>query len=290
VRVLVATDGSGDANAAVTFLHGFPLSPAARIRVLSVVTLPQSALDVPPVREYLDSLLAEARRHAESARAVLASRWPATEARVADGNPKDEILRVMEEWPANLVVLGARGLSGLRGLLLGSISLTVARHAHCPVLVVKGGARPLARALVAVDGSPDALLAVQFLASLPLARAVRIRLLGVLEAAGSAGAARPARGEVAAAVAALRQERRAELHRALERAAAELEAGARRVSRAIVAGTPADAIAAAAGRLRPDLVVLGARGIGAVRRLLLGSVSDRVLREVRCPVLIVKHT
>ena len=60
------------------------------------------------------------------------------------------------------------------------------------------------------------------------------------------------------------------------------------VSRETPEGHPADVITAAAGA-DTDLVVVGARGLGGVKRLLLGSVSENVLRAARCPVLIVKR-
>ena len=56
------------------------------------------------------------------------------------GKGSQAILSAAEEWPADLVVLGARGLGAMAGFLLGSVSLGVARHARCSVLVVKGGA------------------------------------------------------------------------------------------------------------------------------------------------------
>jgi nucleotide-binding universal stress UspA family protein len=53
------------------------------------------------------------------------------------GRPDTEIVRVAEEVGAGLIVLGSRGLGGLRRALVGSVSDSVVRHAHCPVLVVR---------------------------------------------------------------------------------------------------------------------------------------------------------
>ena len=58
-----------------------------------------------------------------------------------------------EEWQADLVVVGASGIGGVKGFLLGSVSQTVASHTHCAVLVVKGRARRFGSALIATDGS-----------------------------------------------------------------------------------------------------------------------------------------
>ncbi len=54
-----------------------------------------------------------------------------------EGRPDWEIVRLSEEIGAGLIVMGSRGLGGLRRALLGSVSDSVVRHAHCPVLVVR---------------------------------------------------------------------------------------------------------------------------------------------------------
>ena len=53
------------------------------------------------------------------------------------GRPAEEIVILADEIDAGLVVVGSRGLGGIRRLLLGSVSDSVVRHAHCPVLVVR---------------------------------------------------------------------------------------------------------------------------------------------------------
>jgi nucleotide-binding universal stress UspA family protein len=290
MRVLLATDGSKDARAAAEYLKDFPLPGSATIRVMTVVTLPPSALDVPPVAAFNESLLAEGRRVVEEACTLLGPR-AAVEERVIQGNPKEEIVRAAEEWPADLVVVGGRGLGGVRGFLLGSVSQTVARHVHCPVLVVKGRARPLASVLIATDGSDGANEAIRFLLSLPLVRNTKVRLLSAVESTPyPASAPKMIRAQLKGMIAQLERERRAEVEKVLDRAARELKARVTRLTRSMPTGHPAREIVAAAASFDADLVVVGARGLGGMKRLLLGSVSERVLHHARCPVLIVKGT
>ncbi len=290
MRVLLATDGSKDARAATRYLKEFPLPGNATIRVMTVVTLPSSSLDAPPVAAFNESLLAEGRRVVEEARALLGPRASVDE-RVVQGGPKDEIARAAEAWPADLVVVGARGLGGVKGFLLGSVSETVARHVHCPVLVAKGRPRALSSVLVATDGSDGANEAVRFLLSLPLAKTVRVRLLSVVEPAPyPASAPGMIRAQLRAMITQLERERRANVEKVLDRAAQELKTKLTRVTRSMPTGHPARALVAAAASFDADLVVVGARGLGGIKRLLLGSVSERVLREARCSVLIVKGT
>ena len=56
---------------------------------------------------------------------------------LAFGKPDEVIVRLGEELEASLIVTGSRGLGGVRRALMGSVSDSVVRHAHCPVLVVR---------------------------------------------------------------------------------------------------------------------------------------------------------
>jgi nucleotide-binding universal stress UspA family protein len=289
MRVLLATDGSTDAQAATAWLAGFALPVDTTVRVTTVVSVPPSALDVPTVRDFQAALRQEARAVADGTCATLAGRFRTVEAHVLQGDPREELVRAAEEWPADLIVMGARGLSAMAGFLLGSVSLAVARHAPCPVLVVKGGARPVRRALVAIDGSEFALAAAGFLARLPLDLDLTVHLLGVVERPRFPSAAPvAAAGILRAAIEEVVAERTAALGRSLEQAAAAFAAPAPRVERRVVVGYPADEIVRAAEAADADLVVMGARGLGALKRLLLGSVSDAVLQNAPRSVLIVR--
>lgn len=289
MRVLLATDGSDDARAATTWLTQFPLPAGSRVRIVTVVSLPTAALDLPTVRDFLSGLREDAQRAAETAREALAARFPDAEVQVVEGDARQAILRAAEGWPADLVVLGARGLGTVAGFLLGSVSLSVARHAPCSVLVVKGGARGLGGALLAVDGSEHARAAAAFLAGLPLDPAVVVTLVGVVEVPPyPATTPRFASGMVRQAINDIVKERRTLLEQAQAQVAALFEGVVEKVERQVLTGRPAETLCGAAVAPGVDLVVMGARGVGALKRLLLGSVSEGVLRHVDRPVLIVK--
>jgi nucleotide-binding universal stress UspA family protein len=290
MRVLLAIDGSKDAAAATAFLRKLPLPASSKFRIMSVVTFPAFAFERPPVTEFKSSVLEEVRRVVDRARGALAPRGLRTETDVAIGSPKDEIVRTSREWGADLVVLGARGLGRVKRFLLGSVSFAVARHASCPVLVVKGRVGKLQSVLVGMDGSEDSFEALRFLLSLPLARQAKLRLLSVVEPVRYPTSAPGAlRGQLTRMLKEIENERRGQLESALEKAAAELEGSITHVTRSTLSGDPADVIVAAAAAHDADLVVVGARGLGGMSRLLLGSVSEKVLRYARCPVLIVKE-
>jgi nucleotide-binding universal stress UspA family protein len=60
------------------------------------------------------------------------------DAHLALGEPDHEIVKLGEELDAAIIVIGSRGLGGMRRALMGSVSDSVVRHAHCPVLVIRG--------------------------------------------------------------------------------------------------------------------------------------------------------
>jgi nucleotide-binding universal stress UspA family protein len=287
MRVLLATDGSDDARAAAAWLTQFPLPAGSELRVVSAVSIPASALDVPPVREFVKSLTDEAQRVAEAARTALAPRFKAADVHVVEGDARDVILRAAEEGLADLIVLGARGLGAVAGALLGSVSIGVARHARCSVIIVKGAAARLRGALVAIDGSAHSEAAVAFLARLPLDPTFVVRLLAVVERPRyPATTPALAAGLVRQAIEELVKDRRTVLEQAVARAAALFTSVT--VERQVAVGRPVDEIVEAAARPDVDLVVVGARGLGTLERVVLGSVSEGVLRHADRPVLIVK--
>jgi nucleotide-binding universal stress UspA family protein len=286
MRVLLATDGSAGAAAAAAWLPAFPLPKSATIRVLSVAALPPT----PPVDESLAELRRrlreQARLIASGARDLLLKHWTLIEEQASEGDPREEIVRAAEEWPADLVVLGARGLTPLKRVLLGSVSTSVVRYAHCPVLVVKGQRHGLRAAVLAVDGSADSLRAAQVFAALPLDPEVRLRLLAVVEPPTFAAAP-----EVPSGIPPIEQallDRQAEAEGILRRVEADFLGKVAAVERSVVVGPAGEHIVNAANDPGTDLAVVGARGLGAFKRLLLGSVSEHVLHHAECPVLIVR--
>jgi nucleotide-binding universal stress UspA family protein len=288
MRVLLATDGSDDARKATTWLRELPLPASTTIRVLGVAHLPHSPLDIPPVRDFSRALLGAAHHAADAARTALAGRAPA-EVRVIDGEPRETIIREACDWPADLTVVGARGLGAVGRFLLGSVSTGVLHGAPGAVAVVRGEPRRPRRVVVACDGSPDSLDAVRFLAGLPLGRETTVSLLGVV----TLPPVPPSGPEMLAlpwppTMDAFIVEQKAELNGVLARAAGELGGAVGHVERSVVVGHPAAEILAAAEAPGVDLVVIGARGLGLLGRLVLGSVSDRVVHHASCPVLVVK--
>jgi len=73
----------------------------------------------------------------EQVRKIEAAGGSVAQAHLREGKPEAEITALAEEIGAGLIVVGSRGLGGIRRAMLGSVSDAVVRHAHCPVLVVR---------------------------------------------------------------------------------------------------------------------------------------------------------
>jgi nucleotide-binding universal stress UspA family protein len=281
MSVVLATDGSPDATQAVEWLTQLPLPADARIDIVSAIPWPESTTKAGR----------ELWRHAavtvEDARARLSKRWNDVGAAVDDGDPRSVITDAAATRSADLIVVGARSLGIVSSALLGSVSLGVARHAPCPVLVCKGSARPLRSATIALDGSLSSRVALDYFAALPLPADVALRLVGVVEPLRypSVDLLSPHLVEL---MKEYEDDRRAELERVLATAVADLRGRVRKVTTTTLVGQAAPSILSEAAKQPSDLVIVGARGLGTVKRLLLGSVSESVLRHASCSVLIVR--
>jgi len=290
MRILLASDGSRDSRRAARWLRDFPLPSDTALCVLTVATLTQPPSQSETMNEVRDTVRAQARQAGERARKILTRRWSEVEVVVTEGDPRVEIVRVAEERRADMIALGARGLGAVRGFLLGSVSLTVARYASCPVLIARGRPRQVRRTLVAVDGSEGSREALRFLSIFGLVREASVRLVHVVqEIPAPSGFRRFITSQTEEQLAQEQRKQRADADEMLARAVAELGGAAGRVEQSVVPGTPAKEIAKMARSSDVDLVVVGARGVGAIERLLLGSVSETVVHHAKCPVVIVRR-
>ena len=289
MRVLIATDGSLDAKNALEWLRHLPLPVDTRYRVISVVP-PSSLPAVPDLDEAARGIaLGAAQAVVEEARGQLAARSP-VEGAVVHGDAREAIVTEAADWAADLIVLGARGLGAVKEFLLGSVSLGAARHAPCPVLVCKGTPRDVRTITIAHDGSPGAAAAVRFVTGLRLPHHAHLRVVGVAEPVRYPATAPGILGKTLhAAIARVEAERTAVLEAKLKPALVDLWPRVATVELSVALGSAAPEILRYADATDTDLLIVGARGLGGMSRLLLGSVSESVLRHASCPVLVVRE-
>lgn len=293
-KILLATDGSEDASAATRAAVDLAKRGGAELYVVH-------AFEFIPPREFM-SVALRLRSPAgftdqgqrlldEQVEKIEAESAKVAGAQVKMGPPVDQILNASEEVGADLIIVGRRGLGGVRRLLMGSVSEGIVHNARCPVLVLRGeeGAWPPSRVIMADDTSADARKAAELAASI--------------------GSLFGAKGSLVQVYPRLLKDSRANgslesrmVEHALKGAEAELEVGARELERFLgsppevkmVADEGADGIDGIALTLmdearetgEPTLISVGSRGLGRVRRARVGSVSTKVVRAAEGPVLI----
>ncbi len=137
-KILLATDGSEDAELARTTAVDMATSTDSELHVVTVAPgYPSYDVRVPEIVEQLrkqaQNILDEQVEKIERDGGKVAQKH----LRIAERHRAQQIVRVAEEIGASLIVMGSRGLGGVRRALMGSVSDSVVRHAHCPVLVVR---------------------------------------------------------------------------------------------------------------------------------------------------------
>jgi nucleotide-binding universal stress UspA family protein len=137
-KILLATDGSRDAELARTTAVDMANSTDSEVHVVTVAPgYPSYDIRNPAVVEQLrkqaqDILNEQVEKIEQSGGKVVEKHL-----RIAERYRAQQIVQVAEEIGAGLIVMGSRGLGGVRRALIGSVSDSVVRHAHCPVMVVR---------------------------------------------------------------------------------------------------------------------------------------------------------
>jgi nucleotide-binding universal stress UspA family protein len=140
-NILVAYDGSelGD-KALETAIELAKLIPSARLKVLHVVRFPVLIIGealVPAGADTTSRIYEEAEHIVQKAKDRLAAAGIEGKVDMAEGYPPGVIVDYSVEHRCDLIVIGSRGLSGIKELMLGSVSHYVVQRSHIPVYVVK---------------------------------------------------------------------------------------------------------------------------------------------------------
>ncbi len=278
--IIAGVDGTEHSADAVALAN--TLAPALDAEVLAVVVHPfgdsdRTAGDEVILRDLADSAVAHMRKlgtEIDPERLEL----------VADRSAARGLEREAEWRDAALITVGASQRSRLGRVLLGSTAERLMSGAPCPVAVAPSGyagePRQIATIGCAFDGSPESRLALRWASQLADRTGSRIRLLAVHEPRVSnsplfQGISRVAQDEA----------NRDDLSRTVQAAALDLRGTDMGVDASLLTGGAADELTAQSGEV--DLLVIGSRGYGPSRAVLLGSVSAAVVRDAACPVVVV---
>ena len=285
MRVLYATDGSAPAREGESLITSLFDRSMADIHVFAVTSEPTYDLLAPygiPDPASLDVPVLDAHRVAGTAAEQLAESGFSVSSSSSHGDPAQEILRIIESGPYDLVVLGASHTTWMGNLLLGRVSMHVLHHAPCSVVVTHRAPTGTGRVLVGADGSEGARSSVGSAAKVLDRDRCLIEVATVVSHPWMFVDTYPAGTFLGHAPdpQALERERIERGRVVAQRASAEAKAmGFKMMDEEVLVGRPGSQLLKEADNLRADLVVVGSRGDGALSHALLGSVSDQVVRH-----------
>lgn len=277
MKIVLAVDGSKHGQWSMEWLPNVPL--ATQPRVVAIHALDLAALKAPfmiqPVvignEPYICAevtrLEQQAKRVSAETKDFLAAAQFAGKVIVERGAAAPVILKHARR--GDVIMLGSRGLTGLDRFMLGSVSHSVTLHAPTSVLVIKQPPRVIRRILLATDGSKSATKAVRFVMEELRPQNIEIVLVHVTPF--------------------LRYPEVKEAGQALlDRDAERLVKAGYAVNEVLKLGHPAEEIIKVADRQKVDLIVAGAKGLGAIARFVLGSVSTKLVQHSTASVLVVR--
>lgn len=305
-RILWASDGSKESEEALRYVALFASTYGSRIIGLNVIQpVDLIGLKVPPeVRKELFSIqtVLEKREYERMNRSLeqLKPKGIKWDIRVETGVPHEEILRVASEEKVDLIAMGKRGLGLIDRVLIGSTALKVLRNSEWPVLAVKDGDGKdpveIRRILVPIDISEELDSALNYAMDLAerINAAIAVVYILRLEAYAyeipSSVLAEDLMSvlEYLIGLASDRLSKRVEEIR-LKRAAVNEGVARLEIRTEVIHGiNPAVSLVDYASSNGIDLIVINTHGRKGVRRLFLGSVTEKVIQESHCPVLAIK--
>jgi nucleotide-binding universal stress UspA family protein len=287
MNVLVATDGSKYGRWGLNWVAKLPFVEPVKVTALHVLDL--SALRAPflwqPVmagseryiQEEIQRMEARLAKTLKEATQQLAALKLKGTVRKEQGAIAPVILKRAPKRDG-LLVVGSKGLDALDRFMLGSVSTNLIHHATCPVLVVKDEAVPLRRITLATDGSDASAKALEF-----------VLTKFQPDRSTDKGGLVPIHVSVIHVMPFLKYPELKEAgYKLIEQSVQKLIQAGFTAEAVCQLGKPAEVIMKVASKHRADLIVMGAKGLGAIARFLLGSVSTRVVQHANCSVLVVR--
>ena len=289
--VVCATDLSEGSNKALPIAAQMAKLHGARLIVAHIIDLPA----VTPYGETMVDPQELRSRVEQSAKAqvtdILAHcadvEW---ELNIAIGYPAKEILQIVEDCQADLMVAATHTRSGIERLLLGSVSRKLMHTLNIPFLIVPGDMsqeqleRPVESVLIACDFSPDSANAVRWGIDFAQAFKAKLTMATVIENTQLSQLLKldPQKEHGMA------DKLQTDLHKKLLEAVSEADRTTVNPETIVLAGQPHEELNKYAILKHVDIIVMGVHGRGLIENLLVGSTTDRLVRLGQFPVMAVR--
>lgn len=268
-KILVATDGSSFSADAVKVAIAMCVKSGAHLYPFTMVLTNPEYETVAP--ELVQQAAEDAKAHLESIAIAAAGQGVGCTIMMRPGDsPHNEIVAAADEINADLIVMGQQGRRGLARMMVGDATLRVIGSARCSVLSVPVGAGMWqSRILLGTDGS-------------------RFSDAAAVSAAKIAHCCTAPITVVSALVPSHSEKRQEEGREAVARTTAQLLREGLEVEGVALPGEADDVIVKLAEEKGADLIVVGTHGRTGFGKVLVGSVSERVIGKAKCAVLVVK--
>lgn len=270
-RILLATDGSEHSEGAVRVAIDAAAKCSSQLFAFTMV------ISNPEVEALAPEIVAKGERRAreilDGVEAKAKARGVPVERLVRHGqDPAHQIVGQAEKRDADIIIMGRRGVRGLARMMVGEATIKVCGRAPCSVMVVpRNGQLPKQRILLATDGSSHSEAAGNLADRLAVLCGLPVTIVSVML---------PNQSDA----------RRAEATAAVERIRTMLSSrGVDAEAIAVESVRPETGIITTAAAKGADLIIVGSHGrSGLLEKVLIGSVSERVLGDASCPVLVVR--
>jgi nucleotide-binding universal stress UspA family protein len=275
-RIIIGVDGRAESRDAVQLASELAAGTGAELDVAAVLDYSPLPIDLEPYEVAL-------RDHFERIFEQVSAQDPGltyTPHRLTGPSPAGSLSGLAEELEPMMIVLGSTHRGRLGRVLPGSLGDRLLGGGPSPIAIAPRGyaktGHPIKRIGVGYDGREESAVALAFAAEIATSLGAGLRLIAVLP---------PPSSTLEAIVAPLGYEEalRSQLEGALAEGGAAFPEIATETS--LLSGDPAEALVAESEGL--DMMIVGSRGYGPIRRALLGNVSAELTREAGCPLIVV---
>lgn len=279
VKLLVAFDGSESSANALRQAMALAEIEHSWIKVVAVVPAFEGDLELVGVRDIEGVITGQVTELVRSAKQIAGPDVPNLITNIEHGEAYEKIIEVAENDNCDLIVMGRRGLRRMDRMLMGSVTARVVAHSRVDVLIVPHDITvDLDHIVLATDGSAHSEAALQRAIYFADAYGKSLTAVSVVDMLP----------EYYADATELVDKRGKEATAVLERIKQTAAAAGVRMETQLLHGDPAGEITAYARKHGTGMIFVGSRGRSGLKKMLLGSVAEKIIGMADCPVFVAK--